>query len=70
MAAALGGSSDIATCVARQWVSYGAGMPDKEEADCIVADVAEKANGEGGLRAMILAFVTSDWYRRGPGEQP
>lgn len=70
MAAALGGSSDIASCVARQWVSYGAGMPDKEDADCIVADLAEKANGEGGLRAMILSFVTSDWYRRGPGEQP
>ncbi|MCA9618657.1 MAG: DUF1592 domain-containing protein [Myxococcales bacterium] len=70
MAAALGGSEDVATCIARQWTSYGAGMPDQEAAACIVDDLATRATGEGGLREMILAFVTSDWFRRGPGEQP
>ncbi len=70
MAAALGDSQDIALCVARQWTSYGAGMPDQEETDCIVEHLATTAQADGGLRAMIVAFVTSDWYRRGPGETP
>ena len=67
MAAALGSSADIANCVARQWASYGAGIPDKDETACLVEHLASEAQGEGGLRAMILAFVASDWYRLGPG---
>ncbi len=70
MAAALGESDDIASCVASQWASYGAGMPDQEEAACVVEHLAQVVRGEGGLRAMIVSFVTSDWYRRGPGETP
>jgi mono/diheme cytochrome c family protein len=73
MAAALGDSNDIATCVARQWVSYGAGMPDQDASACIVDDLADKAQGDNGLRNMIISFVTSDWYRKGPiaeGSQP
>lgn len=66
MAAALGDSHDIAVCIARQWASYGAGMPDQEETDCIVEQLATLAQEPGGLRAMIVSFVTSDWYRRGP----
>lgn len=70
MAAALGDSADIASCVAGQWASYAAGMPVQEEAACIVEDLAEQANAPNGLRNLIVSFVTSDWYRRGPGETP
>ena len=68
LANALGDSPDIAQCLARQWTSYGAGMPDKKEADCLIEHMAGQAQQEAGLRAMILSFVVSDWYRRGPGE--
>jgi mono/diheme cytochrome c family protein len=70
MAAVLSQSAEVASCVASQWASYGAGMPHQEEADCMVGDLATKLQAEGGLRAMIVAFVTSDWYRRGPGATP
>jgi hypothetical protein len=29
-----------------------------------VEALAEQAEQEGGLRGMIIGFVTSDWYRR------
>jgi len=63
-------SPGVATCFARQWATYGAGVPDKEEAACLVADLALEVREPEGLRSMILRFVVSDWYRKGPGELP
>jgi Protein of unknown function (DUF1592)/Protein of unknown function (DUF1588)/Protein of unknown function (DUF1595)/Protein of unknown function (DUF1585) len=70
LAAVLAESPSAARCVVRQWTSYGAGTPDKEEAACLVDELAAQASGPDGLRAMILGLVSSDWYRRGPGESP
>jgi hypothetical protein len=62
-------SPGVGECVARQWLSYGAGVPDKAEAACLVDALATDLTQPGGLRAMILGFVSSDWYRRGPGAE-
>jgi len=70
LAEVVGDSPGVAKCVAQQWASYGAGTPDKEETACLVERLAEEVQGPEGLRTMILTFVTSDWYRRGPGELP
>lgn len=70
LAEVMAASPGVAECVARQWTSYGAGMPDKEETDCLLEQLAVELQEAEGLRAMILTFVTSDWYRRGPGELP
>jgi hypothetical protein len=68
--AALGDSESAARCMARQWVSYAGGVPDKTEAKCLVEQLSLDIQEPGGLRAMILGFVTSDWYRKGPGGTP
>lgn len=70
LAEALSTSPGVAKCIAQQWTSYGAGTPDKEETACLVEHLAAQAQEPDGLRAMILGFVTSDWYRRGPGASP
>ena len=31
---------------------------------------AEEIRQDGGLRAMMMTFLTSDWFRRGRGEAP
>jgi hypothetical protein len=66
LASALAESPGVGSCIARQWTSYGAGTPDKEETACLVEQLAADAREPDGLRAMILGFVESDWYRRGP----
>ncbi|MEJ7732223.1 MAG: DUF1592 domain-containing protein [Polyangiaceae bacterium] len=68
LATVMANSPSVASCVVRQWASYGGGIPDKKEAACLVEHLAEDAQKPGGLRAMILGFVISDWYRRGPEE--
>lgn len=66
LAAVLSESAAVATCVARQWVSYGAGMPDQNESACLVQRMAEGMQEPDGLRSMVRELVRSDWYRRGP----
>lgn len=66
LASVMAESEGVATCLARQWVSYAAGMPDKKEAACLVGHIAEEMQQPEGLRKMVLTFVGSDWYRRGP----
>jgi hypothetical protein len=66
LASAMAESEAVATCLARQWVSYAAGMPDKKETVCLVGQIAEDMQQPEGLRKMVLTFVSSDWYRRGP----
>jgi len=70
LAAAMANSEGVAKCLARQWVSYGAGIPDKKETACLVQQIAAEMQEADGLRNMVLTFVSSDWYRRGPGELP
>jgi hypothetical protein len=70
LAEVMAASAGVAKCFAQQWTSYGGGVPDKKEAACLVEDLAFEVQEPGGLRAMILGFVTSDWYRKGPGELP
>jgi Protein of unknown function (DUF1588)/Protein of unknown function (DUF1585) len=64
LAAAMADSEGVAKCLAQQWASYGGGVPDKPEAACLIESLAERAQEPSGLRAMIIGFVTSDWYRR------
>lgn len=68
LAGVMADSPSVAKCVVRQYASYGGGIPDKKEANCLVEHLAEEAQQTGGLREMILGFVVSDWYRRGPEE--
>lgn len=70
LASVMAESEGVSSCLARQWVSYAAGMPDKKEAACLVKQVAEDMQQPEGLRKMVLTFVSSDWYRRGPGQTP
>ena len=67
---ALAESETAASCIARQWVSYAGGIPDKAEATCLVEHLAGEVQQTAGLRAMIIGFVTSDWYRKAAEEQP
>lgn len=69
LANVLSESAAVATCVARQWVSYGAGMPDQDESACLVQRISERIQEPNGLHDMVRELVKSDWYRRGPGEQ-
>lgn len=63
-------SPSVAKCVARQWASYAGGIPDKKEAACLIERMSTEMEEPEGLRQMVLTFVGSDWYRRGPGELP
>lgn len=60
----------IASCVAKQWTGYASGVPTSRAADCLVERLATDVSGDDGLRAMILTYLTSDWFRRGPGATP
>jgi hypothetical protein len=64
LATVLADSETAPTCIARQWASYAAGTPDKEEAACLIEQLAADAREPDGLRAMILGMVASDWYRK------
>jgi hypothetical protein len=52
-------------CIARQWTRYSTGVPESAAAECLVRDLSSELSGADGLRAMILAELTSDWFRRG-----
>lgn len=57
-------SWDVAVCVASQWTRYATGIRETADSVCLIDHMAEDAREEGGLRAMIMAYVTSDWFRR------
>lgn len=57
-------SWDVAVCVASQWTRYATGIRETAESVCLIDHMAEDAREEGGLRAMVMAYVTSDWFRR------
>ena len=66
LASVMAESESVAKCVAQQWASYGGGVPDKPETKCLIEALAARAQEKAGLRAMIIGFVASDWYRRAP----
>lgn len=55
----------VAQCIARQWTQYATGIPTTSATSCLVDGMARDLRGDTGLREMILAQVTSDWFRRG-----
>jgi hypothetical protein len=67
VAAVMADSKEVATCIAGQWVSYAAGIPDQDASACLVQRISERMQESGGLRGMVIETVMSDWYRRGPG---
>jgi Protein of unknown function (DUF1592)/Protein of unknown function (DUF1588)/Protein of unknown function (DUF1595)/Protein of unknown function (DUF1585) len=70
LASVLADSETAPACIARQWTSYAAGTPDKQEAACLIEQLAADAREPDGLRAMILGLVASDWYRMAPEVAP
>ena len=56
-------SWDVAVCVASQWTRYATGIRENLDSVCLIDHMAEDAR-EDGLRAMVMAYVSSDWFRR------
>jgi hypothetical protein len=65
LAAVLSTQDEVATCVARQWASYATGVPDNDDAACLIEQLGARISGADGLREMMLIYLTSDWFRRG-----
>ena len=70
LANVLSDRSEIAACVAKQWIRYSTGIAETQEAGCLVEQMGEDLLGEDGLRRMMLTYVSSDWFRRGSGDTP
>lgn len=70
LGATLAASPNVAACVSKQWLRYSLGITETRAVDCLVADLAETVSGSAGLERMIVKSLTSDWFRRGPGEAP
>lgn len=64
MSAALAERREVAECVARHWARFGSGVMESNELACTIASMADAAQSEGGLRAMILEYVSSPWFRK------
>jgi hypothetical protein len=62
-------SDAVAECVARQWARYATGVPETADAKCLLQRLAEQIPEQGGLRAMMLTYLGSDWFRRGPAQE-
>jgi hypothetical protein len=69
LGAELGDLPEVADCVARHWARFSMGIPDQRDAECLLDEVAVVAQAEGGLREMMVALATSDWFRRLPQEE-
>jgi hypothetical protein len=67
---ALGDHPETARCVARQLTRFATSLPDSDPSRCLARDLADAAGGPDGLRAMLLALVTSDWFLSAPPELP
>jgi hypothetical protein len=70
LATTLATSPDVAVCVARQWLRYSLGVTESQAAECLVQRLATDLGGTAGLERMIVTALTSDWFRRGPGNPP
>jgi hypothetical protein len=71
LATAMAGDASVASCVARQWARYATGIPETDDAECLLQQLGSELPDEGGLGAMMIGYLTSDWFRRGAaGGQP
>jgi hypothetical protein len=70
LAALMAESDAVAECVARQWARYATGIPENSDAACLMQQLGQDIVQDGGLRAMMLSYVSSDWFRRGHGGDP
>jgi hypothetical protein len=68
LAAVMAQSEEVAQCVARQWARYATGIPESADAQCLMEGLGRDIAGAGGLRAMMMTYLKSDWFRRGRGE--
>jgi hypothetical protein len=68
LAAVMAESEEVAECVARQWARYATGIPENADAQCLMQGLGRDIAGAGGLRAMMMTYLKSDWFRRGRGE--
>lgn len=64
MAIALSDRRQATECVARQWTRFTSGVVESSELDCTIASMADALESAGGLREMVLAYVTSPWFRK------
>jgi hypothetical protein len=65
LARALAQSETVAQCVAQQWAHYATGIPDNDDAACLLQRMSSDIGADGGLEAMMLSYLSSDWFRRG-----
>lgn len=65
LARALAQSDVVAECVARQWAHYATGVPANDDAACLLQRMGSDVTADGGLEAMMLSYLSSDWFRRG-----
>ena len=65
LAAAMANDESVADCVARQWASYATGIPETDDAACLLQQLGDELPEDGGLSAMMMTYLTSDWFRRG-----
>jgi hypothetical protein len=70
MARALAEREDVAACVARHFSRFAVGVRETDGFECSLADMAAAAQGPRGLRAMLIAYVTSDWFLAPAEEKP
>ena len=53
----------VAECVAYHYSRYALGVLETDDFTCHAQALASAAQGPEGLRGMILAYVTSPWFR-------
>jgi hypothetical protein len=70
LGATLAESPDVAACFSKQWLRYSLGITETSDVDCLVAELARDVRASNGLERLIVKSLTSDWFRRGPGEAP
>jgi hypothetical protein len=70
LGAVLAESPDVAACFSKQWLRYSLGITETSDTDCLVAELAADVQASNGLERLIVKSLTSDWFRRGPGEAP
>ncbi|MEM9192690.1 MAG: DUF1588 domain-containing protein [Myxococcota bacterium] len=68
LAEILSDREQVNECMARQFARFAVGVQETEAADCTIQELGVRAQGEGGLQEMVLALVTSEWFRR-PGAE-
>jgi hypothetical protein len=67
LAAKVASSPDVADCVGRLWARYATGVQETADGECLVRRMGEELPKSGGLKQMMMTYLTSDWFRRARG---